>query len=177
MPSTVGARILKCGCLWYRQPLQLCDVCGWARSSLKEKLGDWETVINVGPMWSWWDGQAQGMDKLGDSPGKISVNRGGSRDTSDRYPLNWKEELGLKREGLENQHGGSRDTGATSFHMILRSLPLGPGPDINHDSADEMQPHGSLIRKSVISLSQRPDPQREALLTCLSPPNPRMRSG
>lgn len=32
---------------WYRQPLQLCDVCGWARSSLKEKLGDWETVINV----------------------------------------------------------------------------------------------------------------------------------
>lgn len=35
------------GLPWYRQLLQLCDVCGWARSSLKEKLGDWEPVINV----------------------------------------------------------------------------------------------------------------------------------
>lgn len=35
------------GLPWYRQPLQLCDVCGWTRSSLKEKLGDWEPVINV----------------------------------------------------------------------------------------------------------------------------------
>ena len=42
------------------------------------------------------------------------------------------------------------------------SLPLGPGPDINRDLADEMQPHGSLIRKSVISLSQRPGSPRES---------------
>ena len=46
--------------------------------------------------------------------------------------------------------------------MIPPSLPSGPGPDINRDSADEMQPHGSLIRKSVISLSQRPGSPRES---------------
>ena len=46
--------------------------------------------------------------------------------------------------------------------MIPASLPLGPGPDISRDSADEMQPHSSLIRKSVISLSQRPGSPRES---------------
>lgn len=40
--------------------------------------------------------------------------------------------------------------------------PWAQGSDINCDAADEMQPHGSLIRKPVISLSQRPGSSRES---------------
>lgn len=41
--------------------------------------------------------------------------------------------------------------------MILGALFLGPegDPDISYDSADEMYPLGSLIRKSVISVSRK----------------------